>query len=120
MAIFSITYPFEIGQKASSFKDLPGVDGKRYSLSTFDDKQIVILIFMANRCPTARVYTDRLKSIQTDYGDRTVQLLGINSDNPYFFSLETLDKMIGVADERNFNFPYLKDEDQSVANSEFG
>ena len=23
--------------------------------------------------------------------------------------------MIGVADERNYNFPYLKDEDQSVA-----
>jgi peroxiredoxin len=115
LAVFSITYPFEIGQKAPFFKDLPGVDGKLYSLSTFDDKQIVILIFMANRCPTARVYTDRLKSIQTDYGNRTVQLLGINSDNPYFFSPETLDKMIGVADERNLNFPYLKDEDQSVA-----
>ncbi len=70
---------------------------------------------MANRCPTARVYTDRLKSIQTDYGQKGVQLVGINSDNQYFFSLESLTKMIEVADERAFNFPYLKDEDQSVA-----
>ena len=115
MALFSITYPFEIGQKAPSFKDLTGVDGKQYSLSTFDDKKIVILLFMANRCPTARVYTDRLKSIQNEFGPKSVQLVGVNSDNQYFFSTEAISKMMGVADERNFNFPYLKDEDQSVA-----
>jgi peroxiredoxin len=115
LALFSINYPFEIGQKAPSFTDLSGVDGKKYSLSTFDDKQLVILLFMANRCPTARVYTDRLKAIQNEYGPKDVQLVGINSDNQYFFSTEALSKMIGVADERNYNFPYLKDEDQSVA-----
>ena len=117
MALFSITYPFQIGQKAPSFNDLPGVDGKRYSLSTFEDKQIVILLFMANRCPTARVYTDRLKSIQNEYGPEGVQLVGVNSDNQYFFSDEALTKMIGIADERNYNFPYLKDENQTVAKS---
>jgi peroxiredoxin len=115
LALFSVTYPFEIGQKAPSFNDLPGADGKLYSLSSFDDKQIVILLFMANRCPTARVYTDRLKAIQNDYGPKNIQLVGINSDNQYFFSDEALSKMIGIAEERNFNFPYLKDEDQSVA-----
>ena len=115
MALFSVTYPFEIGEKAPSFKDLKGVDGKQYSLSTFDDKRIVILLFMANRCPTARVYTDRLKSIQNDYRPKGVQLVGLNSDNQYFFSTEALSKMLGVSEERNFNFPYLKDEDQSVA-----
>jgi len=115
LALFSINYPFEIGQKAPSFTNLQGVDGKKYSLSNFDDKRIVILLFMANRCPTARVYTDRLETIQNEYGPKSVQLIGINSDNQYFFSTEALSKMIGVADERNFNFPYLKDEDQSVA-----
>ncbi len=115
MSLFSITYPFEIGQKAPTFKELPATDGKRYSLSSFNDKQIVILLFMANRCPTARVYTERLKSIQNEYGPKNVQLVGINSDNEYFFSAEALSQMIGTADERKYNFPYLKDEDQSVA-----
>jgi peroxiredoxin len=115
LALFSINYPFEIGQKAPPFKDLTGVDGKQYSLSTFDDKRIVILLFMANRCPTARVYTDRLKTIQNEYGPKKVQLIGLNSDNQYFFSTEALVKMLGVSEARNFNFPYLKDEDQSVA-----
>jgi len=114
-SIFSITYPFELGLKAPSFENLQGTDGKNYSLSTFDDKQIVVLIFMANRCPTARVYSDRLKSIQTDYANRGVQLVGMNSDNQYFFSLEKLSKMTEIAEEREFNFPYLKDADQTVA-----
>ncbi len=115
MALFSITYPFDIGEKAPSFESLLGVDGKKYSLSTFDDKQIVVLVFMANRCPTARVYTERLKAIQNDYGSKGVQLVGVNSDNAYFFSLEALSKMIEVSEEREYNFPYVKDADQSLA-----
>jgi peroxiredoxin len=114
-ASVSVTYPFHIGEKAPTFENLLGTDGKRSSLATSDDKQIIVLIFMANRCPTARVYTDRLKSIQNDYGNRGVQLLGINSDNQYFFSDETLDKMLKITEERKLNFPYLKDEDQSLA-----
>jgi peroxiredoxin len=116
-SLFSITYPFEIGQKAPIFENLQGTDGKQYSLSSFDNKRIVVLVFMANRCPTARVYTDRLKAIQTDYSEKSVQLVGINSDNQYFFSNETIMKMVEVSDERELNFPYLKDADQSVAKS---
>ncbi len=115
MALFSITYPFEIGQKAPAFEGLAAPNGKKYSLSSFDDKEIIVLVFMANRCPTARVYTDRLKAIQTDYGQRGVQIVGVNSDNQYFFAPETLEKMMEIAEERAYNFPYLKDTDQSLA-----
>lgn len=115
MTLFSISYPFQIGEKAPGFEKLRGVDGKEYSMSSFDDKEILILLFIANRCPTARVYTERLKSIQDDYGSKGAQLVGINSDNQYFFALESMPSMRSVADERDFNFPYLKDSDQSVA-----
>lgn len=114
-AAVEVTYPFPIGAPAPNFENLPNVDGKRYSLSSFNDKSIVVLVFMANRCPTARVYTDRLKAIQADYGSHGVQLVGINSDNQYFFPLESLGIMAEVFDERQLNFPYLKDEDQNVA-----
>ena len=117
MALFSISYPFPIGENAPDFGGLKGVDGKEYSLTSFADKLIVVLVFVANRCPTARVYTERLKSIQNDYGSKGVQLVGVNSDNQYFFSLESLPNMVKIASEREFNFPYLKDEDQSVAKS---
>lgn len=116
-AVFEIKYPFDIGEHASYFENLPNVDGNLYSLSSFSDKAVVVLIFMANRCPTARVYTDRLKAIQTDYATKGVQLVGINSDNQYFFPLETISKMTEVFNERELNFPYLKDHDQKVARS---
>ncbi len=114
-AVSVIWYPFQIGDKAPDFNNLIATDGKKYSTSDFNDKQILVLIFMANRCPTARVYTDRLKAIQNDYQKQNVQLLGVNSDNQYFFSDETLDKMLKIAQERELNFPYLKDGDQSLA-----
>lgn len=113
--VFEIKYPFNIGEEAPSFEDLPNVDGKLYSLSSFGSKEIVVLVFIANRCPTARVYTDRLKAIQSDYGGKGVQLVGVNSDNQYFFPLESLGKMVEVFNERQLNFPYLKDQDQKVA-----
>jgi len=117
LALFSVTYPFPIGENAPDFRGLKGVDGKEYSLASFADKLILILVFIANRCPTARVYTERLKSIQSDYRNKGVQLIGINSDNQYFLSLESLPNMVKTASEREFNFPYLKDENQSVAKS---
>jgi peroxiredoxin len=116
-AVFEIKYPSAIGEKAPTFENLSNVDGKLLSLSSFGDKELVVLVFIANRCPTARVYTDRLKAIQNDYGGRGVQLVGVNSDNQYFFPLESLGKMVEVFNERQLNFPYLKDQDQKVAKS---
>jgi peroxiredoxin len=116
-AVFEVKYPFAIGETGPSFENLPSADGKQYSLSSFDDKAIVVLVFMANRCPTARVYTDRLKVIQTNYEPHGVQLVGINSDNQYFLPLESLGVMAKVVSERDLNFPYLKDQDQKVAKS---
>ena len=117
MALFSITYPFPVGEKAPDFRGLKGVDGREYSLASFADKLIIVIVFIANRCPTARVYTERLKSIQNDYNGKGVQLVGVNSDNQYFLSLESLPNMVKIANERELNFPYIKDEDQSVAKS---
>jgi len=109
--------PLRLGDKAPYFKGLMGVDGRSYTLNTFDDERILVMIFIANRCPTARVYTERMKAIQRDYGDRGVQIIAINSDSSYLYSLESLPEMAKIANERGFNFPYLKDEDQAVGKS---
>jgi len=104
----------ELEQIAPPFQNLLGVDGRKYSLSTFDDKQILVIVFIANRCPTARVYGDRMKSIQKDYMDRAVQLIAVNSDSQYLHPEESYVQMVKTAEEREYNFLYLKDEDQSM------
>ncbi len=108
-----------IGDKAPSFQGLLGVDGKVYSLSSFDDKKILIIIFMANRCTTNLAYTERIEAIQSDYKDLGVQIVAINSDNPDLQPSESYLEMVRIAKERGYSFPYIKDEDQTVA-KDFG
>jgi peroxiredoxin len=115
MTLPPLQYPAELMTKAPGFTGLKGVDGKEYSLSSFADRKLLVLIFMANRCPTARVYTDRMNAIQSDYGGRGVQLVAVNSDSQYLFSTETYPEMVKISQERGFTFPYLKDLDQDMA-----
>lgn len=104
-----------IGDKAPSFQGLLGVDGNVYSLSSFDDKKVLIIIFMANRCTTNLAYTERIEAIKSDYEDQGVQIVAINSDNPDLLPTESYPEMVRIAKEQGYSFPYLKDEDQTVA-----
>jgi len=104
-----------IGQKAPDFQNLPGADGGRYSLSSFADKPVLVLIFSCNGCPTVKAEEERMIAIQEAYAHQGVQLIAINSNNPYLSPADTFPEMVQRAQEKRFNFPYLKDEDGSVA-----
>ena len=58
-----------IGSPAPDFS-LPGVDGKTYSLETFRDAEILVVIFTCNHCPTAQAYEGRIQQLATDYKDK--------------------------------------------------
>lgn len=59
------------GAKAVDFK-LKGVDEKLYTLSSFDNSKILVIVFSAPHCPTAQVYEDRLINIQNEYKSKGV------------------------------------------------
>ena len=104
-----------IGQRAPSFDALPGVDGGRYGLASFAGTPILVLFFTCNGCPTVKANERRLVDLQADYAPRGVQLVAVNSNNPYLSPGDTLTEMQNRAQEKAFNFPYLKDEDGAVA-----
>jgi peroxiredoxin len=107
----------KLGEEAPVFGDLRGADGKSYRLSSFDDKPALALVFISNGCPTVRVYDDRLIAIQRSYGSAGVQIVAINSNNPFLSPSDTYPEMVKRAEEAGYNFPYLKDEDGSIARS---
>jgi peroxiredoxin len=107
----------KLGEEAPVFGDLRGADGKSYRLSSFDDKPVLALVFVANGCPTVRVYDDRLKALQARYGPAGVQIVAINSNNPFLSPADVLTEMVKKAEAAAYNFPYLKDEDGAVAGS---
>ena len=73
----------QFGAQAPAFADLLGTDGRRYGSSSFADRDVLVLIFSSNRCPTAKAYAQRMNALQAEYGPRGVQLLAINSNDPH-------------------------------------
>ena len=106
----------KIGSPAPAYNNLPGADGKKYSLSTFSDKKALVIVFSCNHCPYVQAYEDRMISVQRDYAARGVQLIAINSNEIEHYPEDNFDEMVKRAKTKGYNFPYLRDEDQSVAN----
>jgi peroxiredoxin len=110
------TNNLKISSPAPDFK-LPGVDGGSYSLSSFKDKLIIVVIFSCNHCPYVQAYEDRIKDIQNDYQEKGVQIVAISSNDAVKYPEDSIEQMIKRAQEKQFNFPYLYDESQSIAKS---
>ena len=113
-----------IGSAAPDFQ-LPGVDGKTYSLSDFASAKILVVIFTCNHCPTAQAYEGRVARLQADYRDKGVALVAISPNNAAAVRLDELgytdlgdsfEDMKVRAKDHNFTYPYLYDgETQSTA-----
>ena len=104
----------KIGDKAPDFK-LLGVDGKTYSLDDFKGKKTLVVVFMCNHCPYVQAYIERIKAVQSDYGVKGVQVAGINSNDEVNYPDDSFDNMVEMNKTKKLNFPYLRDEDQTVA-----
>lgn len=111
------TCRLKLGQPAPDF-NLPGVDGKNHSLASFKDKKVLVILFTCNHCPYVQAWEDRVIAIQRDYGPSDkggVQIVAINANETRNYPEDSFDKMVIRTREKRFNFPYLRDEDQSVA-----
>ena len=104
----------KINDKAPDFS-LPGIDEKEYSLKDFRGKRILVVVFMCNHCPYVQGSIERIKAIQSDYGIKSVQVVGINANDEVNYPDDSFEKMIEANKEKKLNFPYLRDEDQSIA-----
>ncbi len=111
------TEELQIGSKAPEFNNLAGVDSKKYSLSNFSDKKVLVVVFSCNHCPYVKAYEGRMIGFQRDYAAKGVQLVAINSNETEHYPEDNIDEMIKRAKAQKFNFPYLRDDDQSVANA---
>jgi thiol-disulfide isomerase/thioredoxin len=117
MAEASKVVPLEIGSAAPDFS-LPGVDGKTYGIADFAKANILVVVFMANHCPTAQAYESRIMQLVTDYKSKGVAVVAISPNDPLAIRLDELgytdmgdsfEEMKIRAAERKFNFPYLYD-----------
>lgn len=106
-------FTLKIGAAAPEFS-LKGVDGKMHSLSDYADRKVVVVVVTCNHCPTAIQYEDRLVQLQADYAGKGAQLLAINGNETDGHPTDDFAHMVTRAQEKGFNFPYLRDDTQET------
>jgi peroxiredoxin len=118
----------ELGDIAPDF-DLPGTDGKNYSLLDFDQAKILVVVFTCNHCPTAQAYEQRIIDLHQAYLQRGVALVAISPNDAAAVRLDelgyselgdSLEDMKQRARDRNFQFPYLYDGETQATSKKFG
>lgn len=103
-----------LGTQAHDF-NLINVDGRTVSLGDFKDAKALLVIFMCNHCPFVKHIAEGLTKLANDYMPRGVAIVGINSNDTSTHPEDSPEKMVQEVELRGYPFPYLFDEDQSVA-----
>ncbi len=110
-----MAFTLQIGESAPQFTNLPGVDGKDYSLADVADANILIVVFSCNHCPYVVGSEDRMNALYADYKPKGVAMIAINSNETDNHPTDSFDHMVVRAKEKGFQFPYVRDESQEVA-----
>src|SRR5205807_4092946 len=90
-----------------SLKDTKGQD---VALSSFKDKKAIVVLFLGTECPINNAYLPRLAELHKEYESKSVQFLGINSNQQ-----DDAPRVAEHARQYEIPFPVLKDDSNRVA-----
>ncbi|MDE5084171.1 MAG: thioredoxin family protein [Trichodesmium sp. St17_bin3_1_1] len=107
----------KLATKAPNFKLSDVVSGDIISLSTFDKKKALLVMFICCHCPFVKHVQLELAKIGKDYVPKDVGIVAISSNNIESHPDDAPDKLKEMASELGFNFPYCFDPTQEVAKS---
>ncbi len=101
-----------IGSPCPPF-DLPGTDGNRHTLEEFAARRLVVVIVACNHCPYVVAYEPRIAALSRAFGPRGVQIVSVNGNDAIRYPDDAMEPMKIRAEERGFDFPYLRDDSQA-------
>lgn len=104
----------EFGLHAPDFK-LPGVDGRQWTLADCQGPKGLLVMFICNHCPYVKSIQERLVRDTSELGAIGIGSVAIMSNDPETYPEDNFENMARIADEWRYPFPYLFDENQSVA-----
>jgi peroxiredoxin len=101
-----------LGTTAPPFS-LPDPDGTVHTL--VDDADAYLVMFICNHCPFVKHVRAELARLGRDYSSKNVAIYAINSNDTASYPGDSPENMKIEATTWGYTFPYLIDEDQSVA-----
>lgn len=104
----------EFGLVAPDFK-LLGVDGRHWTRDECAGENGLLVMFICNHCPYVKAIQKRLVEDVAVLKENGIGIVAIMSNDPNDYPADSFEKMQKVANEKNYNFPYLIDTTQHIA-----
>ena len=104
---------YEVGDQATDF-ELKNVDGSTVSLADYDEAKGFIVVFTCNTCPYANKYEDRIIELHNKFAPQGFPVIAINPNDTDRQPGDSFEEMKERAEEKDYPFPYLKDESQQI------
>ena len=102
------------GSKAIDF-DLPGTDGRNWTLDDCRGENGVLVMFICNHCPYVKAVRERLVDDARELLKHGVKSVAIMPNDPGDYPEDSFENMKKIAAQFDFPFPYLFDETQEIA-----
>jgi peroxiredoxin len=97
--------------------ELPGVDGKRHRLFDLAGPNGLVVAFICNHCPYVRAVIDRMVRDAADLKAHGIGFVAVSANDADAYPEDSFDNMARFSAVHRFGFPYLYDEDQSLAHA---
>jgi len=104
----------DFNQDARAFK-LKGVDEKMYQFDDIKGSKGTLIMFICNHCPYVIAVLDRIVRDANELSEHGVGVVAICSNDSKTHPDDSYENMKIFSKKNIFSFPYLHDEDQSVA-----
>ena len=96
---------------------LPGVDGNSHRILDQAGPNGLVVAFICNHCPYVKAVIGRIVRDAADLKEHGVGFVAISSNDADTYPADSFPEMKLFAARNGFGFPYLYDEDQTVARS---
>jgi len=104
----------DFGWKAPDYS-LTATNGSLYTLADVAGENGTLIMFICNHCPYVIAVRDRILRDARDLQALGIGVAAISSNDAAAYPADSFEKMCDLAEKEQFPFPYLYDEDQSVA-----
>lgn len=110
----TLSHMLPLGTKAPPFCLRDTIDGTIKNLTDAPAKAYLVM-FICNHCPYVKFLLSHLVKTCKTWQEQGVAIYAINSNDITHYPEDAPENMQALAKEQGFNFPYLFDEDQSIA-----